>query len=462
MSRITFTEAEWELQGALSTRQLLILTKLAAMIGSHRLDASEHRLALEDFIGKGFDEEDSGRIVGILKKMTGILEDVADAGGVLFLRFRPEALSYVRKLAMQAEENPANGNGTTYARAALALKRAFGIRSDVFYNLEFSTENFNYGEDTSYLDPAFERGAPWRMDFSDKPSEFLERSVVICPEADNRLAITQILSSICPDSFDPSIDRLGVISVAEFIDPETWETMIPGIVDQARLALETAREKLERMLEIRLDDGRVTSKVELLRDMKAVCEEEDRLCGLFGIAPEVRQSPEWPLNQEPRAFFREFSCNLAHFEQYFLVHLCQSISWDVENFSAGLWLQLFAEKYGIRSDPLEMDDYGCTGAAQNLRAEHPEKAAAMGPAYRQALEKARIRVAWGLATRDFRQVEGFVNGILAHPAMGRTEIPSIGWDFSCGMDRESLRKCLAAAERLALRAPEVCTATEGE
>ncbi|MBD5646060.1 MAG: hypothetical protein HDQ89_00005 [Desulfovibrio sp.] len=132
---------------------------------------------------------------------------------------------------MQAEENPANGNGVTYGRAVLALKRAFGVRSDVFYNQEFSSENFNYGEDTSYLDPAFGRGALWRMDFSDCPAEFLKRSVVIRPEAGDRLAITQIISPTCPGSIDSSIDSLGVVSVAEFIDPETWETMIPGIVD---------------------------------------------------------------------------------------------------------------------------------------------------------------------------------------------------------------------------------------
>lgn len=454
MCRITFTEPESDLMDELSIRQLLVLRKLAAMIGSARLDAAEHRLALEDFIGKGFDEEDSSRVMRLLKKMTGILEAVADEGGVLSLRFRPEALSLVRKLAMQAEESPANGNGTTYARAALALKRAFGIRSDVFYNLEFCTENFNYGEDTSYLDPAFERGARWRMDFSDSPAEFLTRIVVICPEADNRLGITQTVSSTWPGSMDSSIDRLGVISVAGFIDPETWETMIPGIVDQGHLALEKAREKLEPMLEVRLDDGRVTSKVELLRDMKAVCEEGDRLCGVFGAAPEVRQSPEWPLDQEPRAFFREFSCNLAHFEQHFLDRLCQSLSWDVESFSAGLWLQLFAEKYGIRPDPLDLDDYGCAGAAQNLRAAHPEKAEEMGPEYRQALGNARISIAWGLATRDFRQVEAFVNGILTHPAIGKKEMPFIGWDMSSGIDRESLRQCLDDAERLALGTPE--------
>lgn len=57
----------------LSPRQLLILRKLAAMIGRARLDAADQRLALEDFIGKGFDEEDSDRVSRLLKKMTGIL-----------------------------------------------------------------------------------------------------------------------------------------------------------------------------------------------------------------------------------------------------------------------------------------------------------------------------------------------------------------------------------------------------
>ncbi|MBD5646061.1 MAG: hypothetical protein HDQ89_00010 [Desulfovibrio sp.] len=89
MSRITFTKAESDLMNELSLRQLLILGKLARMIGSHRLEAAEHRLALEDFIGKGFDGEDSNRVVRLLKKMTGILEAVADEGGVLFLLFRP-------------------------------------------------------------------------------------------------------------------------------------------------------------------------------------------------------------------------------------------------------------------------------------------------------------------------------------------------------------------------------------
>lgn len=454
MSRTTFTEAESDLMNELSIRQLLILRKLAAMIGSARPDAADQRLALEDFIGKGFDEEDSNRIVRLLKKMTGILEAVAVEGGVLSLRFRPEALSLVRKLAMQAEESPANGNGTTYARAALALKRAFGIRSDVFYNLEFCTENFNYGEDTSYLDPAFERGARWRMDFSDRPAEFLTRIVVICPEADNRLGITQSVSSTWPGSMDSSIDSLGVISVAEFIDPETWETMIPGIVDQGRLALERAREEIERMLEVRLDDGKVTSKAALLRDMKAVCAEEDRLCGVFGCSPEVRQSPEWPLDQEPRAFFREFSCNLAQLQKHFLNNMGQSLRWDVESFMARLWLHLFGEKYGIKPDALELDEYGSDGAAQALREAHPEKAEEIWPEYGQALGEARIRIAWGLATRDFRQAEAFVNGILVHPAIGKKEMPFIGWDMSSSIDRESLRQCLDDAERLALGTPD--------
>lgn len=454
MSRITFTEAESDLMNELSIRQLLILGKLAGLIGSHRLDAVEHRLALEDFIGKGFDEEDSNRVVRLLKKMTGILEAVAVEGGVLSLRFRPEALSYVRKLAMQAEESPANGKGTTYARAALALKRAFGIRSDVFYNLEFCTENFNYGEDTSYLDPAFERGARWRMDFSDRPAEFLTRIVVICPEADNRLGITQSVSFTWPGSMGSSIDRLGVISVAEFIDPETWETMIPGILDQGRLALEKAREEMERMLEVRLDDGKVISKAALLRDMKAVCAEEDRLCGVFGCSPEVRQSPEWPLDQEPRAFFREFSCNLAQLEKHFLDNMGQSLKLDVESFRARLWLHLFSEKYGIEPDALELDEYGGDGAAQDLRKAHPEKAKEIWSEYRQALREARIRIAWGLSTKDFRQIRGFVNGILAHPAIGREEVPFIGWDASSGLDRESMRECLDDAERRALRTLE--------
>ena len=224
--------------------------------------------------------------------------------------------------------------------------------------------------------------------------------------------------------------------------------------DQGRLTLEKAREKLERMLEIRLDDGKVISKVELLRDMKAVCEEEDRLCGIFGIAPEVRQSPEWPLDQEPRAFFREFSCNLAQLEKHFLNKLSQGMQWDVESFRARLWLHLFREKYGIRPDDMDLEEYGCAWGADDLQERHPEKAREIGPQYRQALREAHIRLAWGLATRDFAQVMGFVNGILAHPAIGKEELPFIGRDVSGGIDRESLRECLDDAERLALRIPE--------
>lgn len=454
MGRITFTEAERELMAGLSTRQLLLLQKLAGMVGSARLDAAEHRLALEDFIGKGFDAEDSGRVMRLLKKMAGILEAVAHEGGVLFLRFRPEALSCVRKLAMQAEESPANGNGVTYGRAVLALKRAFGVRADVFYDLEFSSENFNYGEDTSYLDPAFDMGAPWRMNFSDSPSEFLKRSVVIRPKADNRLAITQTVSPTWPGCEDSRVDSLGVIPVADFTDPDTWETMIPGIVDQGRLALEKARGKMERTLAVRLDDGKVINKAALLREMKAVCEEEDRLCGFFGMAPEVRQNPEWPLDQEPRAFFREFSCDLAQFEKQFLNSMCQNLKWNVEGFMGGLWLHLFSEKYGIEPDALDLDEYGSAGVAQDLCEAHPDKAGEIQPEYQQALREARIRIAWGLATSDFRQVRGFVNGILVHPAIGREELPFIGWDSSSGLDGESMRECLDNAERSALRIPE--------
>lgn len=454
MSRITFTEAERELMATLSMRQHQILIKLAGMFGSDRLNGADLRLAFEDFIGKGFDEEDSSRVSRLLKKMTGVLEEVANEGGALFLWFRPEALSLVRKLAMQAGERPANGKGNAYGRAVLALKRAFGVRSDAFYTLEFCTENFNYGEDTGYLDNAFTRGDRWRMYFSDRPLAFLRREVEIRPLAGNRLAITQTVSCEWPGCEDTRTDSLGVIPVAGFIDPEAWETMIPGIVGQGRLALEKAREKMERMLEIRLDDGEVISKADLVRNMKAVCNEEDRLCGIFGTAPEVRQSPEWPLKQEPRAFFREFSCDLAQLENHFLNRLGQNLKWDVECFRARLWLHLFSEKYGIGPDALDVDEYGSVGAAHDLRKAHPEKAGEIGPEYRQALREARIRLAWGLATRNFRQVRSFVNGVLAHPAIGKKEIPFIGWDTSSGIDRESMRKCLDDAERFALWTPE--------
>lgn len=169
MSRITFTKQERELFAPLFIRKFQILKKISSLIGSGNM-AENASLNLDDFIGKGFDDRDVRRIASLVSAMKNVVRKVRVGDDFLQVAFFPHALSLVAKLASQAEEAEPQGNGVLFCEAALALKRALGVRGDVEYTQDFDFENFNHGEDVAYLDTAFE-GDGWRMEFQGRIQE---------------------------------------------------------------------------------------------------------------------------------------------------------------------------------------------------------------------------------------------------------------------------------------------------
>lgn len=450
MSRITFTEAERDLMCELSIRKGQVLRKLAHLVGSEIAGSQTHQIPLETLIGKGFDDRDSRMILKLVSTMRAIVEEAWLRCGSLFVKFRPEALSMFKKMALQVVEHAPRGNGVAYCEAALALKRAMGVRSEVWFTLDFDNESFNYGEDTAYMETAFESDS-WFMGFEEDIGEFLLNKVTIRPVTEGQIEVGQSVSCKLPGCDSCSSQRLAVVQIEEFIDPEKWEKLLPDMAVRGRELVEKAKEKTQSMLEVRLDNGVILSRPEILKRMEEACKQKDVLCRTFGIEPEVSPSPEWPLGQEAKAYFREYSCNLQDFMNQQMENFGRPMTWAVEDFAGKLWLSIFEKMFGIKPDWVDIEDYGTAEVAEDFQEKFPDKAAEMELEYRQALGKAMIRIAWGLSTDDFKRVEGFVNGVIFHPAIGRKELKHIGWSFGVkNMEPQALRKCLDDAERDAL------------
>lgn len=448
MELITFTEAERDLMDGLSVRQMQILRKLARILPV--AENGVYSVSLSDFIGKGFDRDDADRIVRLVGKMDRIVREASIAGGFLHLRVSPEALTLLEKMAAQNRVNHAGGLGNAYGQATLALKMALGIKGDVDYSQEFDHENFNYGEDTGYLDRAFPSGCRWHMEFGDRPEDYLKRDVWISALANDELSITQSICCTWPDAPACWNERLGPVPVSVLTDPEKWERLLPEIAGKGLAGLKKARDEARAMLGVAQEDGSVVCKPDMLRDMRQACGEVDILCAFFGTDPEVRKVPEWPLRMEPKGWFREFSCSLAEFQDRFAPGLSQTFKWDVQRVAAELWLNIFREECGIAADPDDIVDFGEEGCAGDFREKYPAEAERIEPVYRKALEDARVRIAWGLATHNFRKIRAFVDGRISHPAIGTREIGRSGFEVSCGPGLIAMRGRLRDAERLAL------------
>lgn len=450
MSRITFTDAERDLMNDLSIRKGQVLRKLARLVGSEIAESQTCKIPLEDLIGKGFDDHDSRMILKLVSTMRAIVEEAWLRGGSLFVKFRPEAISMIRKNALQAVEHAPRGNGVAYCEAALALKRAMGVRSEVWFTLDFDNESFNYGEDVSYLETAFDSDS-WFIGFEEDIGEILQSKISIRPVSDGQIEVGQSVCCKLPGCDSCSSQRLALVPAGDFLDPEKWEKLLPDMAARGRELVEKAREKTQGMLEVRLDNGVVLSRPEILKRMEEACREKDALCRVFGIASEIRPSPEWPLGQEPKAYYREYSCALAAFMDQQMEKFGRPMTWAVEDFAGKLWLAIFEKKFGIKPDEMDIEDYGTGRVAEDFQEKFSDKAAEMEPEYRQALGNAKIRIAWGLATDDFKRVSGFVNGVIFHPDIGRKELKYIGWSFGVkNMEPQALRKCLDDAERDAL------------
>ena len=239
MSRITFTDDERELMRPLFVRPFHILRKMAALAGSGGA-REQVSVRLEDFIGFDFDERDVERIVNLVSGMRGIVSGLSVSDDALHMDFYPEALSLVKKLALQAEEDEP-GEGVLYCESALALKRAFGMRGDVEYTQDFDFEDFNHGEDISYLDGGFE-GDSWLMEIRGSVRG-LNRMIQIMPD-NGRISIRQHVSYGHPGIDTSVCDELADINREDFISPDFRKDFIPVIVEKRDACLERAPGKL--------------------------------------------------------------------------------------------------------------------------------------------------------------------------------------------------------------------------
>ena len=240
MSQITFTDDERELMRPLFIRPLQILRKIAALAGSGGA-REQVSVRLEDFIGFGFDEKDVERIVSLASGMKGIISGVSVSDDALCMDFYPEALSLVKKLALQSKEDEL-GEGVLFCESALALKRAFGMRGNVEYTQDFDFEDFNHGEDVSYLDGGFE-GDSWLMEIRGR-IRGLNRMIQIMP-GNGRIFIRQHVSYGRPNIDTSVCDELADFDREAFISPD-FRKFIPGIVEKGEACLERAPGKLAK------------------------------------------------------------------------------------------------------------------------------------------------------------------------------------------------------------------------
>ena len=450
-SGLTYTEAERDIIMNLSIRQTQVLLKLARLAGLDGAERQKRRIPLDAFIGKGFDDYDARQALKLVARIKTIVKDVYLRCGSLFVEFRQDALPVLNKMVLKAAKFPPCGNGAVLCDAILALKMAMRTRSDVWYRNRHDHENFNYGEDVSYMDKAFSDDR-WLVNFGDKAGELSRREIHIRPIDNEKIQISQIVSAEWPGFDDDLCERLAVLPISDVTNPEKWEQIVPELAEMAALHLEKAKMSIARELETRLEDGTISNRPEIARRMESAVQEKDALCKLLSHDPEVRSSPEWPLGQEPKAFFREYSCSLPFFIERYQDIFNDTAIWQMKEFAAQLWLELFAEKFGILPDNTNIEDYGYASVMEDLREDYPEKASEIDPDSRLELGRARIRLAWGLSTKDFKSVSGFVNGVLRHPLIGKEELKYIGWSLdSKSMEPEALRKCLESAVKNALQ-----------
>lgn len=443
-----YSPHERDVLGNLSLRLLCFMDRIGSLISGGPLDGTEYDISLEELEGAGFDEADLEMLDFRLRELVraGMLASFAidQSHDAVRLAFEPECMGLARHFAKTGKRQ--EGPGALRGTAMLALKRAFKIRSDVYYTEGFDTENFNFGEDISYLDDAFH--GYWRMDFGDEPEKFMRREICVFPQDDDDgLAVTQEIHYRLPGNLDIQSHWLCDVSLQDFTTPEIWRKRIPQILRAAEESLAKARERLREMQEVEGEDGQIINKAELLENMRKACRNSGRLARFFNCDPPVRTSPEWPLDSEPHGCFREFSCDLESFMRKF-PHFAK---WDIRRFLGGLWLRILRQRHGIEPEKLELEEYGKAGAADNLRERLPDLAADIEPEYQQSVKKARIRVAWGLFSHRFQNVLAFVDAVISHPEEEEMRIGDIGWNYISKLNYEKLLAGLDEAEKNASR-----------
>lgn len=227
---IRYTEQERDLMNSTTIRGYLVLKKLARLVGDEQREPIVS-IPTESFIGQGYDQKDMDRISGVLSEMTEIIFKFRFVDNRLDLAFQPEARELVRKLALEPISRPKPGDGELYCRAALALKRKMGVKSAVFYQLANDFEEFDHGEDVSYLDRGFGPRDPWsmRIEGACREIEFL----LIMRSADYFVEIEQIFSK--GDACESVTSRVARM---DFINPYEWENWMGRILREGRELLE--------------------------------------------------------------------------------------------------------------------------------------------------------------------------------------------------------------------------------
>lgn len=239
-----FTPEERAVLDKATPRQIMILRKLARLIGptTERLDQS---VPISALVGKGYDDFDMRRVGLLLKNLKAMFDNFLMEDGFYRMRLNPVSLSWIRK---QAENRPANnGRGTLYGDATLALKMRMGIHTDVWLKHPHGHENFNCGEDTSYLDQAF--FGFWRMSFAECPHKFVRQNIEVRPIRHERLEICQDIRCNPTGRFTSNSYELGVIPTADFLDPEKWDKTSSEMAEKAE-------DNLRRKIEFLEEEGK--------------------------------------------------------------------------------------------------------------------------------------------------------------------------------------------------------------
>lgn len=436
--------------GRLDLREWLSLKHLAALINPDSMETIELPFC-EIFDGEP-DTYDKIKFQKVIDRLIhkGIIEECSSTENSLIFKFSPSALPFIHKLITQLDKNFGDGKGPLFAKAMLALKRSLGIKGDVWYREDFDTENFDFGEYIGYLDMGF-KGNYWRMEFSDEPGDYLERAISVYPGKNELLLVTQSINYDLPDCDEYDKKVLAELPVEDFINPDSWKNFIPEIVDTAKKDLENAAEKLKDLMRVQTRKGLIINKMELLKDMEAVVQEHKIMCEFFGRSPNVRSISEWPVDCERRGYFRECEYSLKYFNQNFLPGLSQTNSWYLDNFMGEIWLTIFKNKFAIEPDWLDLEDFGSAGCAKNLQEEFPEKAAQIERDYNNALENSRIRIAWGLYTKDFNDVRAFVNAALHCDPFNKSQQLKMGFGYPYKLDYKELKSCMKEAAEQTLK-----------
>lgn len=448
MDGITLKDKENALWAQLTPKQRLILKKLAVLVGSGD-QPGEFDIGFAALLGEGFTLAEKEIITARISGIKGIVGEARSKLDHIHIRLAHEAMPLFHKLALQAEGYASNGKGEKICEAALTLKRAFGVTADVEYNLEFTNEHFNTGEDVSHLDTAFIWGDRWRMVFADHPADYLLQEIGIRPMADNTIGISQYVSFQWPGSEKYEHNFLDRVSLEDFTAPDRWRKLIPGLLEKSARFLEEAKERLRADMTVRTDKGEAIRKDILLREMKEVCQMRDKLCEVLAPVSETRVIPEWPAREEPHGYFREHVSDLADFQSS-IGKLDDDTRCGIESYIAKLWVNLFMREYCIRPETLDDGKNDWVMGVKELKEKYPEKAVSLEPKFQESLAAGSIRIAWGLHTRDFRIIKAFVTARLYQPDIGVLELPMMGWHYPNGLNRDEMRRALDKAIWFAL------------